>query len=36
MAIDPELLEDLKRRRELARNAGGADKLAKRRKKGLL
>lgn len=34
MAIDPELLKDLERRRELARNGGGADKLAKRRKKG--
>ncbi len=36
MAIDPELLEDLERRRELARAAGGADKLAKRKEKGLL
>jgi propionyl-CoA carboxylase beta chain len=36
MAIDPKLLEDLKRRRELARAAGGAEKLAKRKEKGLL
>jgi len=36
MAIDPKLLEDLAQRREKARNAGGADKLAKRREKGLL
>ena len=36
MAIDPELLENLKRRQELARKAGGAEKLAKRREKGLL
>lgn len=36
MAIDPELLKDLERRRELARAAGGVDKLAKRKEKGLL
>jgi len=34
MAIDPQLLEDLKQRRETARQAGGEDKLAKRREKG--
>lgn len=34
MAIDPTLLEDLRKRRETARNAGGLDKLAKRREKG--
>lgn len=36
MAIDPKLLEDLRKRRETARNAGGADKLAKRKEKGLM
>lgn len=36
MAIDPKLLEDLKQRQEVARNAGGADKLAKRHGKGLM
>ncbi len=36
MAIDPKLLEDLKQRRETARNAGGAEKLAKRKDKGLM
>lgn len=36
MAIDPKLLEDLRKRREVARNAGGADKLAKRKEKGLM
>ncbi|WP_309382804.1 acyl-CoA carboxylase subunit beta [Cerasicoccus frondis] len=34
MAIDPKLLEDLKKRRETAALAGGADKLAKRKEKG--
>ncbi|WP_269540554.1 acyl-CoA carboxylase subunit beta [Cerasicoccus fimbriatus] len=34
MAIDPKLLEDLQKRRELAAQAGGADKLAKRKDKG--
>ena len=36
MAIDPKLLEELRRRRELAHEAGGADKLAQRKEKGLL
>ena len=36
MAIDPKLLEDLRKRREAARNAGGAEKLSKRREKGLM
>ncbi|WP_309399600.1 acyl-CoA carboxylase subunit beta [Cerasicoccus maritimus] len=34
MAIDPKLLEDLKKRRETAANAGGKEKLAKRKDKG--
>lgn len=36
MAIDPKLLKDLAERRELARNAGGASKIAKRKEKGLM
>ncbi len=36
MAIDPKLIEELNRRREVARNAGGKDKLAKRHEKGLM
>ncbi len=36
MSIDPELLKDLKRRQQIARSGGGADKLARRREKGLL
>ena len=36
MAIDPKLLEDLHKRRELAKNAGGAEKLAKRKEQGLM
>ncbi len=36
MAIDPKLIEELRTRREVARQAGGADKLAARREKGLL
>ncbi len=35
MAIDPKLLEDLASRRKKARAAGGADKLAKRKEKGI-
>ncbi len=34
MAIDPKLLKELRDRREVARQAGGEDKLAKRREKG--
>lgn len=34
MAIDPKLLEELRERRSVAMQAGGADKLAKRRAKG--
>jgi len=34
MAIDPNLLKELKRRRTVARQAGGEDKLAQRREKG--
>lgn len=36
MAIDPKLLEELRERRKSARNAGGADKLAKRKERGLM
>ncbi len=36
MAIDPKLLEDLENRRQKAREAGGPDKIAKRKEKGLL
>ncbi|NBB78965.1 MAG: acyl-CoA carboxylase subunit beta [Verrucomicrobia bacterium] len=36
MAIDPKLLEELKARRETARNAGGTAKLAARKEKGLM
>ncbi|MDR0902540.1 MAG: acyl-CoA carboxylase subunit beta, partial [Opitutaceae bacterium] len=36
MAIDPALLEQLRKHRETALNGGGADKLAARRAKGLL
>ncbi|TVP81428.1 MAG: acyl-CoA carboxylase subunit beta [Puniceicoccaceae bacterium] len=36
MAIDPRLLEELKKRRATAQNAGGAEKLAARKKKGQL
>lgn len=36
MAIDPALLERLRKHREIALNGGGADKLAARRAKGLL
>lgn len=36
MAIDPALLDDLAARRKTAAEAGGADKLAKRKEKGLL
>ncbi len=36
MAIDKKLLDDLKRRRQLALDAGGKDKLEKRKAKGLL
>ncbi|MBB5352476.1 propionyl-CoA carboxylase beta chain [Haloferula luteola] len=36
MAIDPKLLEDLENRRQKAREAGGLDKLAKRKEKGML
>jgi propionyl-CoA carboxylase beta chain len=36
MAIDPKLLKDLKDRRDIARAAGGQDKLAARREKGLM
>jgi propionyl-CoA carboxylase beta chain len=36
MAIDPKLLEELRERRKVARNAGGADKLAKRKAKGMM
>jgi len=36
MAIDPKLLEELKARQEVARKAGGEDKIAKRREKGLM
>lgn len=34
MAIDPKLLEELRQRREVARNAGGKDKLAQRHERG--
>jgi propionyl-CoA carboxylase beta chain len=34
MAIDPKLLKELKDRQEVARNAGGLEKLAKRHEKG--
>ncbi|MDQ8203804.1 acyl-CoA carboxylase subunit beta [Pelagicoccus sp. SDUM812003] len=34
MAIDPKLLELLRKKREIAKKAGGEDKLAKRREKG--
>ncbi|ADE53823.1 acyl-CoA carboxylase subunit beta [Coraliomargarita akajimensis] len=36
MAIDPKLLEDLRERQKVARDAGGAAKLAKRKEKGLM
>ena len=36
MAIDPKLIEELRNRREVARQAGGADKIAARHEKGLL
>jgi propionyl-CoA carboxylase beta chain len=36
MAIDPKLIEELKKRRQVAREAGGADKIAARHAKGLL
>ncbi|GHC05569.1 acyl-CoA carboxylase subunit beta [Cerasicoccus arenae] len=36
MAIDPQLMEELKRHRETAAKAGGEDKLAKRAEKGQL
>ncbi len=36
MPIEPKLLEELKKRRDAARAAGGLDKLEERRKKGLL
>ena len=36
MAIDPKLLKDLEKRRQKAREAGGKDKLAKRKEKGIL
>ena len=36
MAIDPKLLEELRERRQTARKAGGEDKLAKRREKGIM
>jgi propionyl-CoA carboxylase beta chain len=36
MAIDPALLKDLEKRRQKARDAGGKDKLAKRKEKGIL
>jgi propionyl-CoA carboxylase beta chain len=36
MAIDPKLIEELRKRREVAREAGGKDKLAARREKGQL
>lgn len=36
MAIDPNLMDELKRRRDQADAAGGEDKLAKRRAKGLM
>ncbi|MFP4070031.1 MAG: acyl-CoA carboxylase subunit beta [Opitutales bacterium] len=36
MAIDPKLLEELRERQAAARKAGGEDKLAKRREKGLM
>ena len=36
MAIDPKLIEELRARREKARQAGGEDKLAKRREKGIM
>jgi propionyl-CoA carboxylase beta chain len=36
MAIDPKLLEELRNRRATARKAGGEDKLAKRREKGIM
>src|SRR5210317_2219381 len=36
MPIDPKLLKELRQRRETARKAGGEDKLAKRREKGMM
>ncbi|WP_269522300.1 acyl-CoA carboxylase subunit beta [Coraliomargarita parva] len=36
MAIDPKLLEELRERQATARKAGGEDKLAKRREKGMM
>lgn len=36
MAIDPKLLEELEKRRTAARNAGGSEKLAARKEKGLM
>jgi len=36
MAINPKLLQELRDRREVARNAGGADKLKKRHERGQL
>lgn len=36
MSIAPELLEELKKRREIASAGGGLDKLAARRKKGVM
>ncbi|HKK17090.1 MAG TPA: acyl-CoA carboxylase subunit beta, partial [Opitutales bacterium] len=36
MPIDPKLLEELRARREKARQAGGEEKLAKRHEKGLM
>lgn len=36
MAIDPKLLDELRKRKETALKAGGEDKLAKRHEKGLM
>ncbi|WP_404423445.1 acyl-CoA carboxylase subunit beta [Nibricoccus sp. IMCC34717] len=36
MAISPDLLKELAEKRQLALNAGGVDKLAERKKKGLM
>lgn len=36
MAIDPKLMDELQARREIAELAGGADKLAQRKEKGLM
>ncbi|MGB0258762.1 MAG: carboxyl transferase domain-containing protein, partial [Coraliomargarita sp.] len=36
MAIDPKLLEDLRERQKVATEAGGVEKLKKRKDKGLM